>query len=475
MLAAFPPPVHAPAARRSGIRGSCLRGENSWTLKNQKPTDSSAPPVPPRAQEREQQRYQQRFSRSIDSRTDPYPDEKAPIGSDVKPVRLWCGLRRWVCILLLVVIAIIIILAITIPLLVFVFKKIGNPSAGAEPSLAQCQAQLTCANGGSNVVSQGVCSCICTGGFTGSTCEAPAAAGCTTTNLMGQDGTTALSNATLGNAIPRLVANARGTYGVPLSGTDILAKFNTQSLSCVAQNSLVTLNGQSSGSDEGADDPVRGILAAAGQNDAFELVTLTVPPGESKVMTMAGFQTAHGDWVTTIYATTVTVRVTATVRPTQAPATMDLYTTETSISSTTPTTTSTSSFTDPISAIPPSSTDTAAPTPTDVFSITDDVLDFSRVAVLFVLQQNDIDQAMHAQTALQSFLESAGNGSGISSDAAKSIALGGKNVINLVDFSVDAGTGPVGSRQNSLFQSVNPNDAEQNDVDYIVQRMRWRA
>ena len=69
------------------------------------------------------------------------------------------------------------------------------------------------------------------------------------------------------------------------------------------------------------------------------------------------------------------------------------------------------------------------------------MLDFARIAVLFVLQQEDLDSAVTAQGNLQHFfsLESFTN------KAAANVSLGGGNWVDLLSFSVDLGNGSVGA------------------------------
>lgn len=78
--------------------------------------------------------------------------------------------------------------------------------------------------------------------------------------------------------------------------------------------------------------------------------------------------------------------------------------------------------------------------------MTEEVLDFARVAVLFVLQQEQLDAAVTAQSSLQHFfsLESFDN------QAAQNLSLGNGNTVNLLDFSVDLGNGSVGSTNASV-------------------------
>jgi hypothetical protein len=84
--------------------------------------------------------------------------------------------------------------------------------------------------------------------------------------------------------------------------------------------------------------------------------------------------------------------------------------------------------------------------PSGIFSITEEVLDFARVAVLYILQQKNLEQATNAQGTLQHFfsLESFTNA------AAQNVSVGGNNFVNLVGFSVNTGNGSVGAANSSL-------------------------
>jgi hypothetical protein len=91
----------------------------------------------------------------------------------------------------------------------------------------------------------------------------------------------------------------------------------------------------------------------------------------------------------------------------------------------------------------PSATATASkPAETENFIVTQEVLDFARVAVLYVLQQKQLDNAASAQTAIQSFFDT----TAFTNRAAMNVSLGNGNSINLFGFSLDLGDGqPVGA------------------------------
>jgi hypothetical protein len=88
----------------------------------------------------------------------------------------------------------------------------------------------------------------------------------------------------------------------------------------------------------------------------------------------------------------------------------------------------------------------ASANPTSAFAITEEVLDFARVAVLYVLQQEQLDSAASAQTALQKFFSA----DSFTNRAAMNVSLGNSNSVNLVTFAVDVGNGTIGAKNSSL-------------------------
>ncbi|KAM3550974.1 hypothetical protein ARSEF4850_008087 [Beauveria asiatica] len=83
------------------------------------------------------------------------------------------------------------------------------------------------------------------------------------------------------------------------------------------------------------------------------------------------------------------------------------------------------------------------------FNATDTVIDFCRVSVLFVLQEQGVNTAQDAQSDVQAFLtkitaSDAVNGPKITQKQASNITIGHGSSINLVDFHIDLGNGLVG-------------------------------
>lgn len=177
--------------------------------------------------------------------------------SNEKPAnkrRRCCGLPFWTFITLLIVLLFIIAAAIVIPIVLVVIPNQNkstsaaqdnqgktNPTAPA-PTSGPGNGSPSCQNGGVAIQSGDKSTiCVCINGFTGSTCGTNDQTGCTTTSVMGT-----ANNATVGSGIPRIVQSAVNDFNVPLDATRILSLFSSLSLSCAAENALITFNGLTS-------------------------------------------------------------------------------------------------------------------------------------------------------------------------------------------------------------------------------------
>ncbi|KAH7078374.1 hypothetical protein FB567DRAFT_450244 [Paraphoma chrysanthemicola] len=188
--------------------------------------------------------------------------------------RRCCGMPMWTFVTLLIVLLFIIAAAVVIPVVLVVIPNQnkanssaaqdgqgnnggGSGSGGSNsrtsampaPTLApgnsQCDGLISCQNGGIPILnSDRTCNCVCINGFTGTQCTNNDATGCATTSIAG-----AANNATMGTAISRLIGNDADDFAVPLNSTRVLSLFSELSLSCAAQNALVTFNGLASRSD----------------------------------------------------------------------------------------------------------------------------------------------------------------------------------------------------------------------------------
>ncbi|OCK83804.1 hypothetical protein K432DRAFT_284295, partial [Lepidopterella palustris CBS 459.81] len=292
--------------------------------------------------------------------------------------RRCCGMPLWGFIVLIIVLILLVAAAVVIPVVLIVLPKIKhNHSTPTVTSQAgQCAASITCQNGGVAIVNpDATCSCLCTNGFTGKQCTTASDAGCSTANLAGE------KNATIGSSIPRLLNDAQNNFSISLNASLLLSIFSSTNLSCTSENALVTFNGLSSRSLD-LNPPIEILI------DAPPFPTITPRPRLGKFHRRQSAATSNG----IVYE--------ASASPGQT---------------TTATASATSSAT-PISTILPVSSNATA-------------LDFARVGVLFVLQESrELNTAVNAQEALQTFLESGGSG--------RNLTLGGGFAIDLVDLKI---------------------------------------
>ncbi|EAQ89828.1 hypothetical protein CHGG_06447 [Chaetomium globosum CBS 148.51] len=406
MLAAFPPPAHlAQTNTRRSFRDSLREQVQSWPL-----------PL--------------NFNRTLNTSQQAVPTSDAE-SSTSKRKRRCCGLPCWGFILLVIGLLLVIAAAVVIPVEFLVIQK-QNGDSQAQEDLQRCQQQLACANGGTNVVNEGVCSCSCVNGFSGSDCTVADQVGCATITLTGSD-----DQISIGEAIPRLINQAQTNFSIPLSAPAIISKLNTQEdLSCSAENALVTFNGRATRAEvsalsaQTADDnnspDIVNANAAAVIIDGVLYTTITIVLAPLTTFTLSDnpaptagttFSTAldsDGNFATTFSVKPPTSSSQPQTSPTRRPtATSKLTTTMTMTSG----------------------TGTPAPT-TPAFTPDEDALDFARVAVLYILQEDGLGEAETAQVALQRFL---GGRGGV--EAARNVTVGGGRSVDLVGFVVDLGGG----------------------------------
>ena len=155
--------------------------------------------------------------------------------------RKCCGLPVWAFILLLIILLLLIAAAVIIPITLVVLPRQHKDNT---PDLSTCQQNNPCEHGGTSVVSDNLCRCVCANGFTGATCNMPADTGCTTTDIPVTRSTATYRNATLGDGIPRILTAAQANYSIPLATHTLLSLFSATNLTCSSENALVTFNGQ---------------------------------------------------------------------------------------------------------------------------------------------------------------------------------------------------------------------------------------
>lgn len=245
---------------------------------------------------------------------------------------------------LFVLVLFIILAIILVAVLVPVFLVVIPKSHAS--SANTCEKTTPCENGGVSVSSADVCSCVCTNGFTGSRCTIAGDASCITTELNGK-------NATVGSDLPRLFTQSSETFDIDLDPTTIMALFSQNNVSCTTENALVSFRGVSS-------SKTRRAVLDLGETQA----------GATKTLAARGATaTSNGIVFDNSGATKTKSSPTATA---------------TDAASTT------------------SATATASPTAT---ALPSKAVDFSRVAVLYILEKTGtLGAAMLTEERLQKFL-----------------------------------------------------------------------
>ncbi|EXJ58657.1 hypothetical protein A1O7_06085 [Cladophialophora yegresii CBS 114405] len=166
-------------------------------------------------------------------------------GPPGKQRRKCCGLSLPVFIIVLIAGIVLIAAAVLIPIfLVLVPKQHKNSN-----ELSDCASKHPCRNGGTSIVSNNVCVCVCSNGFTGSQCETSGNTDdCMTITL--NDGDTEYKNATIGSSILPSLTDTQNRFDIPLNVSTILSVFSFNNLSCIGENSMVDFN--SSALNQGA-------------------------------------------------------------------------------------------------------------------------------------------------------------------------------------------------------------------------------
>ncbi|RPB19435.1 hypothetical protein L211DRAFT_853246 [Terfezia boudieri ATCC MYA-4762] len=282
-----------------------------------------------------------------------------------------CGLPLWAFILLVILALLIITAAVIVPVqLVTLSHHQEDKSSTNTEILLQCKRQNPCDNGGENVATKDFCGCVCTGGFSGKTCSRLDNS-CVTMDLeeiksLG-DTFVGIQNATMGSAIKRLFEiSTQNYYNVQLDGSRVLSAFWASEVSCTAQNALVTFNGKT-----------------APDNTTISTTPITIATATSSI-------------VPTTTPAPVERRIKRLIEPTADESLIYDF----SIVSTETQEAPTISISAPSTTIPAGSDATASPG-NRVLALNEEVVDFSRVAILFLVQDKGLKVAVTAQENLQ--------------------------------------------------------------------------
>ena len=156
--------------------------------------------------------------------------------------RRCCGMPVWAFTLLLIILLLLIAAAVIIPITLIVLPRQHKNSS---PTLASCEATSPCGNGGTNIVIDKTCRCVCANGYTWSTCKTVGDSSCTTQNFNVSGNPEGYNNSTLGSSIPPILKAAESEYSITITPYILLSLFSVNNLSCSAENALVTFNSQS--------------------------------------------------------------------------------------------------------------------------------------------------------------------------------------------------------------------------------------
>ncbi|KIW31756.1 uncharacterized protein PV07_03353 [Cladophialophora immunda] len=324
-----------------------------------------------------------------------------------KQRRKCCGLSLPVFIIVLVVIIVLIAAAVLIPIFLILVPKQHKST-----DLTNCAASHPCRNGGTSIVSNDACVCVCSNGFTGNQCETPGStADCMTITL--NDGNNEYKNATMGLSILPSFSDAQTRFDIALNVSTILSLFSSNNLSCTGENSLVDFN--SSVSNFGSRRTRRFIMLPGFEPSRPVINKPHLPQMTARAEAdcsepslerrqdggVAGTSTSNG---IVFQASSPTI---GPVSPTEA-----VVTGASTVTSVTATTDAGSATTTPTQS--PTTTTSGASGPSSS-AVSSEELDFAKVVVLFVLQESQaMTVAVNAQQRIDSFFAQQAKGNATS-------------------------------------------------------------
>ncbi|KAL8822259.1 MAG: hypothetical protein Q9191_007002 [Dirinaria sp. TL-2023a] len=327
--------------------------------------------------------------------------------------RKCCGMPIWAFALLTIILILLIAAAVVIPVTLIVLPK--KNTNGASPNPSSCKSSTPCSNGGINVLVSNSCGCVCVNGFTGSTCTAPSDSYCTSTDIPNANPATVYKNATLGNALPRLLTAAQSNFSLPLSSQSVLSKFSAQNLTCNSENALVNFDGSS----QRRSLPIK-LSSSEKLLEAAAPLPLLVPTSTIS----AAVHTLGPRIVSSIISNTATDTA-AFPGPTSGAITSNGI-----ILAATPS----------ASASSPSASSSGNNT-SSAHNVTQQDLDFARTVVLFIFQEKPLDTAVTAQEKLQQALRGVEQGKTGPGYNMSAMDAGQSIVVDFEHFTVDFGNG----------------------------------
>lgn len=295
-------------------------------------------------------------------------------------------------------------------------------------------------NGGVSVMNNNnTCACVCVNGFSGRQCTISNDASCTTTEV--GDGSSIDRNATVGSALPRLFSESQVSFNIPLNEAEILSLFSANDISCTTQNALVSFNGLSEKRRRGLSSDPDSDLDPSPVEDAGSEQAQTTPAPAAAVFLGAR---DHDTPVAT--SNGILFEPEATSTPSSSSASSPTVTAVMLMGGPMHTGTSSSASSQSTTS---SASSSSSPSSSSSSSLTAHVLDFARIAVLFIFQQtDDLRAASTAQSNIASFLTDMPQNNSTDMNMGMNASGSGANtstdfVLNFANFTITLANGTV--------------------------------
>lgn len=290
--------------------------------------------------------------------------------------RRCCGMRRKWFILLCIFLLVIVTLTVLLPVFLIAVPR--------EKASKSCAEVTPCRNGGVSVSSGSKCSCVCSNGYMGFQCTTTGDSSCTAADV---DNGTVNKKATMGTSLPSLLEKSDEKFGIKLDAVTIMATFSLNNISCKTENALVSFDNLSRRSDKSRRSTAGPIvLQSMGDEDEAPSrpVRLSSPSPIIVPRSLASsngifYDDATGGYGSGLQADMAGAESTRNGAPAATATASEMGVQSTS------------------SATARSSTATGIP---------NEVVEFSQVAVLFILQDTgSLNSAMYSGSQIEKYLQ----------------------------------------------------------------------
>lgn len=338
--------------------------------------------------------------------------------------RRCCGIPLWVFALLIVVLVLLVAAAVVIPVTLIILPRQHH---AAPATLASCIKTYPCINGGTNLVKDNSCRCICVNGFSGSTCGGAPDQSCTTMDVSVEQSGIIYRNATAGTGIPRILSAAYQNFSIPLDSEALISLFNSKNLSCIDENRLVMFNNKIKRRNLSPQYAIpQGLnfieepLPSPQLRSSTPCISHTLYPRDIPYPTITGAAVAND----AAESGAVTSNDIILAPPTNAQTVIPVVNTA------------------PVSQATPSGN--FLPSSSSTPGVPQKAYDFARTVILFILQVQGVtsqDQGLNSAVAAQNNLQTAL--ADVQSYNVTPVSAGGKIVVDFAKFTVDLGNGTI--------------------------------